>query len=79
MALIADASIIVEAGATSGSLSQGWEALRLGRPLYIWGPIFELSMSWPDEMVKYGAIKLIHPDDILENLPSRQNILEIGL
>src|SRR5208337_1122651 len=35
MALISDASIIVEAGETSGSLHQGWEALRLGRPLFI--------------------------------------------
>jgi DNA processing protein len=35
MALISDATAIVEAGETSGSLSQGWEAPRLGRLLYI--------------------------------------------
>ena len=35
MALISDASIIVEASNSSGSLHQGWEALRLGRPLFI--------------------------------------------
>jgi len=29
MALISDASIIIEAGNSSGSLHQGWEALRL--------------------------------------------------
>ena len=39
MALIADASIIVEASNSSGSLHQGWEALRLGRPLFIWSPL----------------------------------------
>lgn len=35
MALISDATIIVEAQDTSGSLHQGWEALRLGRSLYL--------------------------------------------
>ena len=35
MALIAHASIIIEAGATSGTVSLGWEALRLGRPLFL--------------------------------------------
>ena len=35
MALISDATVIIEAGNTSGSLSQGWEALRLGRPLFL--------------------------------------------
>lgn len=35
MALIADASVIVEAGEGSGTLSHGWEALRLGRPLFL--------------------------------------------
>src|SRR5207249_3924513 len=35
MALIADASVIVESGEGGGSLHQGWEALRLGRPLFI--------------------------------------------
>jgi DNA processing protein len=36
MALISDISVIVEAGDSSGSLHQGWEALRLGHPLFIW-------------------------------------------
>jgi DNA processing protein len=34
MALISHATIIVEAQEKSGSLHQGWEALRLGRPLF---------------------------------------------
>jgi len=79
MALIADASVIVQAGEGSGSLSQGWEALRLGRPLFIWKPIFESSLRWPNEMVKFGAIKLSDPKDILQNLPSTANILKISL
>lgn len=77
MALIADASIIVQAGESSGSLSQGWEALRLGRPLYIWKPVFESSLSWPREMVKFGAINLSDPKDVLESLPSAKSVLRI--
>jgi DNA processing protein len=79
MALIADASVIVQAGETSGSLSQGYEALRLGRPLFIWKPIFETSLRWPKEMVKFGAIKLSDPKDVLQNLPSTASILKISM
>ena len=35
MALVSDASVIVEAGANSGKISLGWEAIRLGRPLFL--------------------------------------------
>ena len=79
MALIADASVVVQAGESSGSLSQAWEALRLGRPLFIWKPIFESALRWPKEMVKFGAIKLSDPKDVLQSLPSTANILKIQL
>ena len=78
MALIADASVVVQAGDTSGSLSQAWEALRLGRPLFIWKPIFETSLKWPKEMVRYGAIKLSDPKDVLQSLPSSATILKVS-
>ncbi|CDI05452.1 DNA processing protein DprA [Candidatus Nitrosotenuis uzonensis] len=71
MALISDATIIVEAGDSSGSLHQGWEALRLGRPLYIWQSIFDMpGLTWPEKMLKYGAIPLADPQEIFEVLPS---------
>lgn len=77
MALIADASVIVEAGASSGSISQGYEALRLGRPLFIWKRLFESSsLGWPIEMAKFGAMKLSDPKELLEQLPSH-DILQI--
>src|SRR2546426_2776177 len=41
MALIADSSVIVESGEGGGSLHQGWEALRLGRPLFFHSREFE--------------------------------------
>ena len=71
MALISDATVIVEAGETSGSLSQGWEALRLGRPLFILRAVAENpSLKWPKELIRYGASVLGEPDDLLEVLPS---------
>lgn len=69
MALVSDASIIVEAGETSGALSQGWETLRLARPLYISKEIFAKSLNWPEEMIKYGARKLESVDELLDVLP----------
>lgn len=71
MALIADASVIIESGETGGSLSQGWETLRLGRPLFIQDREFRKStLTWPQKMARYGAIRFREPSDILEFLPS---------
>jgi DNA processing protein len=78
MALIADASIIVEAGNSSGSLHQGWEALRLGRPLFIWSPLMhDHSLNWTQKMVMYGAMEFTDPEEVLEDLPSQKITLEV--
>ncbi len=77
MALISNASIIVEAGETSGSLHQGWEALRLGRPLFIWKSIIDSSLNWPRKMLRYGALELKEPKQILDVLPSAKRISQI--
>ena len=59
MALISDATIIVEAGETSGTIHQGWEALRLGRLLLLLNNVVDNpSLSWPKEMIKYGDSKI---------------------
>ena len=80
MALISNASIIVEAGERSGSLHQGWEALRLGRPLFLWKSIVRnLSLSWPKRMMSYGAMELTDPKHVLSVLPSSKRISEITL
>ena len=80
MALISDASIIVEAGDSSGSLHQGWEALRLGRPLFIWDSIMnDSSLSWPKKMVEYGAQELRDPEDVLDFLPPHERILKVAV
>lgn len=73
MALISDATVIVEAADGSGSLHQGWEALRLGRPLYIMASIVEKEgVTWPDEMLSYGAKILTREgvEDLINFLPT---------
>lgn len=56
MALISDATVIVEAGEKSGTLHQGWEALRLGRLLFLMESVASnAELSWPKEMIRYGA------------------------
>jgi DNA processing protein len=64
MALLSDATVIVEAGEKSGSLQQGWEALRLGRSLFLMDSLLrDPTLSWAREMEGYGAQALV-----LENL-----------
>jgi len=71
MALVVDASIIVEASDSSGSLSQGWEALRLGRQLFLLESLCRRSdLAWPRNMVEYGAIPISKTSDILDFVPS---------
>ena len=74
MALISDATVIVEAAETSGSLSQATEALRLGRGLFITKNLVENSnLSWPEKMLDYGARILSDEtlDEFFEFLPPR--------
>jgi DNA processing protein len=73
MALIAHATIIVEAGEKSGTLHQAWEALRLGRPLFLLESITKRSdLQWPSEVSKYGAQVLSDAtfEDLVEQLPA---------
>lgn len=74
MALMADATVIIEATDTSGSLGQGWEALRLGRGLFLAQSCAEdVSVSWPKKMVHYGGRLLADEtlDTLFDVLPHR--------
>ena len=68
MALISHATVIVEAGTKSGTEHQGWEAVRLGRPLFIGDEV--AREPWVEKLCKYGAMKGFVLDDVLEFLPS---------
>lgn len=79
MALIADASVIVESGESGGSLHQGWEALRLGRPLFIHTHEFaKPRLAWPRKMADYGAVEFKEPGDVLDFLPSARLSLAVA-
>jgi len=72
MALLSQATVIAEAKDRSGSLYQGWEALRLGRQVLILESLAQdKTFNWPKEFLKHGAV-VLRRDDIdgfLETLP----------
>lgn len=81
MALITDATIIIEASETSGTRHQGWEALRLGRSVFLLANVAnDPKLSWPSEMVKYGAQVLTKENyiELLSNIPSFTNRVELS-
>jgi len=70
MALLTDATVIIEAGEGSGTISQGWEALRLGRRLFVLRSVMEnAALQWPAEMRKYGAEVLSETEELVQALP----------
>lgn len=75
MALISDATIIIEAEETSGTKHQGWEALRLGRELFIMeNVISDRKVSWAIEMVDCGAHILTKGNyrNLINSIPARR-------
>ena len=69
MALISDATVIVEAGEISGTIHQGRETLRLRKPLFICSAVARAGPRWLDEMKRYGATVLSDYRDVLYNIP----------
>ena len=71
MSALAEATIIIEAGETSGTLIQARAALKQNRKLFILNNCFEnKSLSWPQKFADKGAIRVQHTDDILRALDS---------
>lgn len=67
MALICHASVIVEAGDTSGTLSQAAETQRLGRPLFMMKSVLSMpDITWPARFAKKGAVALEDVAQVLE-------------
>src|SRR6266700_839522 len=67
MSALTEATIIVEAGETSGTLVQARAALQQGRKLFILDSCFrDKRLTWPEKFAKNGAIRkideLTHPD-----------------
>jgi DNA processing protein len=65
MSALTEATIIVEAGATSGTLIQARAALRQGRKLFILESSFQNpDLTWPHEFESLGAIRARKYEDI---------------
>lgn len=72
MAAVSDATVIVEASDTSGSLIQARACIKQGRPLFIMKSCLENeSISWPARFVGSGAKVLERPDELLGELGIR--------
>ena len=71
------ATVIMEAGETSGALKQADFALKQGREVFI--PMSALKMksiSWPAKYVSKGAKVVVYPKDVLERL-AESNIFRV--
>lgn len=79
MALIADATVIIEAADGSGTISQAWEALRLGRPLFIAESALQLgTLTWPEKLLDHG-MRVLSDDtlsEIFDVAPSRGELAD---
>ncbi len=73
MSALTEATIIIEAGETSGTLVQAKAALQQGRKLFILNSCFEnKAITWPQRFEKQGAIRVREYNDILDNLPGHE-------
>ncbi len=71
MAALTKATIIVEAGETSGTLVQARHALKQGRKLFILDSNFKNpALTWPAKFEEQGAIRVREYEDIREHLAS---------
>ena len=76
MSALTEATIIVEAGETSGTLTQARAALRQGRKLFVLDSCFRNSnLTWPTRFAKKGAVRIKDYDDVRKHLsePSDSN------
>lgn len=69
MSALTDATIIIEAGDTSGTLVQARHALKQGRKLFILESNFHKpELKWPSAYEERGAIRVAEYDDIRQHL-----------
>lgn len=69
MSALTQATVIVEAGNTSGTLIQARHALQQGRKLFIMESSFHKpELTWPAKFVDRGAIRVTEFDEIIRHL-----------
>ena len=71
MSALTEATMIVEAGETSGTLVQAKAALEQGRKLFILDNCFrDSSLTWPEKLAEKGAVRVAEYEDIRRHLGS---------
>lgn len=74
MAALSEATIIVEASETSGTLTQARAALKQGRKLFILNSCFDnKAITWPKLFEERGAIRVRTTQDVLDKLERPQD------
>ena len=69
MSALTEATIIVEAGQTSGTLIQARAALRQGRKLFVLDSCFRnKNLTWPARLAKKGAVRVADYNEIRRGL-----------
>ena len=69
MSALSEATIIVEAGETSGTLTQARAALKQGRKLFILDSCFNVpGLRWPNVYLQKGAIRIKDYEEIRSHL-----------
>ena len=69
MSALTEATVIVEAGQTSGTLTQARAAIQQGRKLFILDSCFlDPRLTWPASFEKRGAIRVREYEDIRRHL-----------
>ncbi len=69
MSALTEATIIIEAGETSGTLTQARAALAQGRKLFILDSCFRNpALTWPEHFEKQGAVRVQDYDDVRKHL-----------
>jgi DNA processing protein len=69
MSALTDATVIVEASETSGTLIQARAAIHQGRKLFILDSCFQGNLTWPERFLAQGAIRVRDYSDIQARLP----------
>lgn len=68
MAALTQATVIVEAGETSGTLTQARAAMEQGRKVFILDSCFKRGMKWPERLRGQGAIRVSEYEEIRSHL-----------
>jgi len=72
MSALTEATLIVEAGEKSGSITQGAAALKQKRKLFIWDGCFNNpEITWPQRFLEQGAIRVKTYEDIKDALNTK--------